>query len=128
VSREPHLLGAVGNEAGDGHGRHVHGVSGGGADDPLDACLDPMAVLKVLGRELLERARDDLERLGRGLGGRYYRTDKQVTDRIAVIAKQRRVTAYLHTTVGTDPTTSKPTLEWHFDQAAIDAEAATDAS
>jgi transposase len=74
----------------------------------------------------LERARDDLERLGRGLGGRYYRTDKQVTDRIAVITKQRRVTAYLHTTVGTDPTTSKPTLEWHFDQAPINAEAATD--
>jgi transposase len=61
----------------------------------------------------LERARDDLERLGRGLGGRYYRTDKQVTDRIAVIAKQRRVTAYLHSIVGIDPTTSRPTLEWH---------------
>lgn len=74
----------------------------------------------------LERARDDLERLGRGLGGRYYRTDKQVADRVAVIAKQRRVTAYLYSTVGIDPTTSKPTLEWHFEQAAIDAEAATD--
>jgi transposase len=74
----------------------------------------------------LDRARDDLERLGRGLGGRYYRTDKQVNDRIAVIARQRRVTTYLHTAVGTDPMTSKPTLVWHFDQAAIDAEAATD--
>ncbi len=74
----------------------------------------------------LERARDDLERLGRGLGGRYYRTDKQVTDRIAVIAKQRRVAAYLHSTVGTDPVTAKPTLEWHFDEDAIDAEASTD--
>jgi transposase len=74
----------------------------------------------------LERARDDLERLGRGLGGRYYRTDKQVNDRIAVIAKQRRVTTYLQATVGTDPTTSKPTLAWQFDQTAIDAEAATD--
>jgi len=74
----------------------------------------------------LERARDDLERLGRGLGGRYYRTDKQVNDRIAVIARQRRVTTYLHARVGTDSATSKPTLAWHFDQAAIDAEAATD--
>ena len=74
----------------------------------------------------LERARDDLERLGRGLGGRYYRTDKQVNDRIAVIARQRRVTTYLHASLGTDPATSKPTLAWHFDQAAIDAEAATD--
>ncbi|MFI7701440.1 hypothetical protein [Nonomuraea sp. NPDC049480] len=27
---------------------------------------------------------------------------------------------------GTDPATSKPTLAWHFDQSAIDAEAATD--
>ncbi len=74
----------------------------------------------------LERARDDLERLGRGLGGRYYRTDKQVHDRIAVIEKTRRVGAYLRTSVGADPTTSKPTLAWHFDQVAIDAEAATD--
>lgn len=74
----------------------------------------------------LDRARDDLERLGRGLGGRYYRTKAQVTDRIAVIAKQRRVTAYLHTTVGIDPTTPKPTLEWHFDQNAINTDAATD--
>jgi hypothetical protein len=74
----------------------------------------------------LERARDDLERLGRGLGGRYYRTDKQVSDRIAVIASKRRVTPYLRTIVGTDPTTSQPTLEWHFDQPSIDAEAATD--
>ncbi len=37
----------------------------------------------------LERAREDLERLGRGLSGRYYRTEKHVTDRIAVIAKHR---------------------------------------
>ena len=74
----------------------------------------------------LDRARDDLERLGRGLGGRYYRTDKQVTDRIAVIAKLRRVTAYLRTTVDVDATKTKPTLEWHFDQDAIDTETATD--
>lgn len=74
----------------------------------------------------LDRARDDLERLGRGLGGRYYRTEAQVTDRIAVIAKTRRVTAYLHTEVGTDPTSAKPTLAWQFDQPSIDAEAATD--
>jgi len=74
----------------------------------------------------LDRARDDLERLRRGLGGRYYRTDRQVNDRIAVITKQRRVTPYLRTTVGTEATTTKPTLAWHFDQAAIDAEAATD--
>jgi transposase len=83
------------------------------------------AAEKARGKKL-ERASEDLERLGRGLGGRYYRTDKQVSDRIAVIAKQRRVAAYLRTTVGTEQTTTKPTLTWHFDQAAIDAEAATD--
>ncbi len=74
----------------------------------------------------LDRTSDDLERLGRGLGGRYYRTEKQVVERIAVIAKQHRVTACLTTRVGTDAAASKPTLAWHFDQTAIDAEAATD--
>lgn len=74
----------------------------------------------------LDRARDDLERLTRGLGGRYYRTERQVNDRIAVIANTRRVAAYLTVTVGTDPERSKPTLAWNFEQSAIDAEAATD--
>ena len=74
----------------------------------------------------LERARGDLERLGRGLGGRYYRNEKQVIERIAVISRVRRVKASLTTTVGTDPATTKPTLEWHFDQTALAAEAATD--
>jgi transposase len=74
----------------------------------------------------LDRARDDLERLGRGLGGRYYPTEKEVKERIAVIAKERRVKAYLATSVGTGPETGKPTLEWHFDEAALAAEASTD--
>lgn len=74
----------------------------------------------------LERARDDLERLGRGLGGRYYRSEKEVNDRIAVIVKTRRVSAYLQASVGVEETTNKPTLVWQFDQGAIDAEAATD--
>jgi transposase len=74
----------------------------------------------------LERAGDDLGRLGRGLGGRYYSTEAQVKERIAVVSKERRVTAYLRTTVGTDPVTAKLTLEWHFDEAALAAEASTD--
>ncbi|MFC3894454.1 hypothetical protein ACFOWZ_23490 [Lentzea rhizosphaerae] len=49
-----------------------------------------------------------------------------MTTRIAAIASARRVTSYLRTTTGTDPTTGKPTLTWWFDQAALDAEAATD--
>ena len=74
----------------------------------------------------LARARGDLERLGRGLGGRYYPTQKEVIERIAVITQERRVKSSLRTTAGTDPTTTKPTLEWHFDQAALAAEASTD--
>ena len=56
----------------------------------------------------------------------YYRTEKQVGDRIAVIASKRRVTAYLKATVGADPATSRPTLERHLDRSALDAEAAAD--
>jgi transposase len=74
----------------------------------------------------LERARGDLERLGRGLGGRYYPSEKEVIERIAVIARVRRVKGSVQTTVGTDPVTTKPTLEWHFDEAALAAEASTD--
>ena len=74
----------------------------------------------------LERASGDLERLERGLGGRYYQTDNQIIDRITEITQVRRVKGSLRTTVGTDPTTLKPTLTWHFDEAALAAEAATD--
>jgi len=74
----------------------------------------------------LDRATDDLDRLVRGLGSRHYPDEKAVTTRIAAIASARRVTSYPRTTTGTDPTTDKPTLTWWFDQAALDAEAATD--
>jgi hypothetical protein len=49
-----------------------------------------------------------------------------VAERVAAIAATRKVTASLHAEVGTDPATGKPTLSWSFDQAALDAEAATD--
>jgi transposase len=74
----------------------------------------------------LDRARDDLDRLVRGLGSRHYPDEKAVAERISTIGRARRVTAYLRTEVGTDPVTGKPTLAWSLDQAAIDAEAATD--
>jgi hypothetical protein len=74
----------------------------------------------------LDRATDDLHRLDRGLGSRHYPDVAAVAARTAEIARTRRVGAYLRTRIGTDPATSKPTLHWHFDQAAIDAEAATD--
>ncbi|GAA0441168.1 hypothetical protein Acor_11790 [Acrocarpospora corrugata] len=74
----------------------------------------------------LDRARDDLQRLERGLGSRHYPTPGKVADRIAVIARDRRVAGYLHAEAGIAPDTGKPTLAWHFDQNAIDAEAAAD--
>ena len=73
----------------------------------------------------LARATDDLERLGRGLGGRHYPNIKEVGERVAAIARERRVKAYLRTEVGTD-STGKPTLSWRFDADALAAEAATD--
>lgn len=74
----------------------------------------------------LDRARDDLARLVRGLGGRHYPDQQTVTTRVAEIGRTRRVGAYLRTQPGTDPATGKPTLDWHFDQATLDTEAATD--
>lgn len=73
----------------------------------------------------LDRARDDLGSLTRGLGSRFYPSADHVVARLAVIAAKRRVGDYLHSTVGTDAA-GTPTLEWHFDQAALDHEAATD--
>jgi hypothetical protein len=73
----------------------------------------------------LERAGDDLEALGRGLGSRHYPSAEKVNARLAVIAAKRRVGDYLRHTVGTDAD-GKPTLVWHFDQTALDQEEATD--
>jgi len=72
------------------------------------------------------RARDDLDRLTRGLGSRHYPGEAAVRNRLAVIGKTRRVTGYLTTTIGTDPGTGKPALQWAWDQAALKAESATD--
>jgi hypothetical protein len=74
----------------------------------------------------LDRARDDLQRVQRGLGGVHDRTPTKVADRVAAIARSRKVTGYLRADTGTDPGTGKPTLSWSFDQAALDREAATD--
>ena len=74
----------------------------------------------------LDRARDELDRVVRGLGSRHYPSEAAVTERITAISRTRRVMSYLNAEVGTDPDTGKPTLVWSFDQTAIDAEAATD--
>ncbi|ABW14746.1 Transposase-like protein [Parafrankia sp. EAN1pec] len=75
----------------------------------------------------LDRARDDLDRLSHAAGSHHlYRDVAAVTARVATIAAKRRVAGYLLTETSTDPNTGKPVLTWHFDQAALDAEAATD--
>ena len=73
----------------------------------------------------LDRARNDLDRLVRGLGSRHYPDQPAAAARVAAIARDRRVAAYLRTDIGVDGQ-GKPTLVWSFDQAAIDAEAASD--
>jgi hypothetical protein len=74
----------------------------------------------------LDRARDDLQRLTRGLGSRHYPTPDKVQPRLAAIAKQRRISGLLDARVGTDPATGQPTLAWRLDPAALATEQATD--
>ena len=62
----------------------------------------------------------------RTAGTRHHPDTAAVTAKAAQISKKRRVSAYLRTTITTDPDTGKPVFAWHFDQNAIDAEAATD--
>ncbi|WP_311923051.1 IS1634 family transposase [Microbispora sp. H10836] len=56
----------------------------------------------------LGKATEDLQRLERGLGSRHYPTPAAVEARIAVIAKTRRVSAYLRTVTGMDPAPANP--------------------
>ena len=73
----------------------------------------------------LAKAREELDKLQRGAGGRYYNTAEKIAARIGVIARTRRVTGCLHTEITTDDT-GRPTLDWHFDQDVLQAEAAVD--
>ena len=73
----------------------------------------------------LAKATADLDRLVRTAGTRFHPTADAVAARVTAIATQRRVKAYLRTTISRGPT-GKPALSWHFDQAALGAEAATD--
>ena len=74
----------------------------------------------------LGKARTDLDTLVRTAGTRHHPDTAAITAKAAQISRKRRVGAYLRTTITTDPDTGKPVFAWHFDQAAIDAEAATD--
>lgn len=73
----------------------------------------------------LTRAAEDLERVRRGLGSRYYDTVDKVRAKVETIARDRRVKAYLVFSIDTDDQ-ARPTLDWHFDQAALAAEAGLD--
>ncbi len=74
----------------------------------------------------LQRAQDDLGRLQRGLGSRHYPDQDAVCARVRAITTSRKLVGILHAQAGTDPATGKPTLAWHFDQAALDTQARTD--
>src|SRR5262249_58406170 len=52
-------------------------------------------------------------------------TVEAVATKAAAIARHRRVTAYLKTTITTTPE-GTPAFAWSFDQASLDTEAATD--
>ena len=73
----------------------------------------------------LAKATEDLDRLVRTAGTRFHPTTDAVAARVTAIAARRRVKAYLRTVITRDAS-GRPALSWHFDQAAIDAEAAAD--
>src|SRR6266851_6934563 len=73
----------------------------------------------------LAAAAEELDRLVRTAGTRFHPTADAVAARANTIAAKRRVGAYLRTAITCDAV-GKPVLSWHFDQAAIDAEAAAD--
>jgi transposase len=84
------------------------------------------ATAQAKARQLkLAHARTDLDTLTRTAGTRHHPTTEAVTAKATAIARRRRVSAYLQTTITTDAT-GKPTFTWSFDQAALDAEAAAD--
>jgi hypothetical protein len=73
----------------------------------------------------LATATEDLNRLVRTAGTRFHPTPDAVAARVKAITIHRRAGAYVRTAITHDPA-GKPVLSWHFDQAAIDAEAAAD--
>jgi hypothetical protein len=71
----------------------------------------------------LKKAEEQLQRVRNGLGGRYYKTRKQVEQRIARIIATN-IEGLIATTTGTR--NGKPTLTWTRDHDAITAAARTD--
>lgn len=73
----------------------------------------------------LGKAAAELDKLVHTAGTRFHPTEDAVAARVQSITTQRRVKAYLRTAITLNPA-GRPVLSWHFDQAAIDAEAAAD--
>jgi Domain of unknown function (DUF4277)/Transposase DDE domain len=72
----------------------------------------------------LSSAEDALGRIRNGLGGRHYKTKKQVDDRVAKIIGHR-IAELITVTTGIDGR-GKPTIAWHRNPEAVTAAAALD--
>jgi hypothetical protein len=66
----------------------------------------------------LDKAEAALTKVRNGLGGRYYKTKKDIDTKIAKII-ERNVAGLLQVSTGQDPATGKPTLTWHREEEAI---------
>ena len=73
----------------------------------------------------LAQAAGEMDKLVRTAGTRFHPDAGAVAARVQAIAAKRRVGKYLRTII-TAGSAGKPVLAWHFDQNAIDAEAAAD--
>jgi transposase len=76
------------------------------------------------GRErALQKAEEALTKVRNGLGGRYYKTRKQVDDKVATVVGPHLADLL---TVTTGTRAGKPTVSWHRNHDAITAAARTD--
>ncbi|MGR3939648.1 hypothetical protein LCH29_43640 [Streptomyces sp. BRA346] len=73
----------------------------------------------------LSKARDDLDKLARLAGSRYYPTRDKVCAKIGVITAKRRVTDCLRTHINDGPD-GKPALTWNFAPDVLDTQANAD--
>lgn len=67
-------------------------------------------------RRALEKAEEDLVHMKNGLGGRYYKTKKQVDDRVAVILSGK-VAGLIDVETGEQD--GRPTITWSRDEGAV---------
>ncbi|MGW9031153.1 IS1634 family transposase [Streptomyces sp. NPDC055722] len=73
----------------------------------------------------LAKASAELDKVVAAAGGRHYKTCEKIAARVGVIAARRRVVSCLRWHI-TEDEANGPRLHWHFDQEALEAEAAVD--